>query len=111
MEWLQAPLEFAKEFVKYILTAFVIYGVFMTIEQIRPAERHQPLRHIWFNLRWYVLYSAISLSLGAIWLYFCLLCVLILNCWKPMSISLIHPLIARSLRLAVAMIPKLIRPI
>ncbi|KAM3111815.1 sterol desaturase family protein [Phormidesmis sp. 146-33] len=66
MEWLQAPLEFAKEFVKYILTAFVIYGVFMTIEQIRPAERHQPLRHIWFNLRWYVLYSAISLSLGAI---------------------------------------------
>jgi sterol desaturase/sphingolipid hydroxylase (fatty acid hydroxylase superfamily) len=62
MDWLQTLLGFTK----YLITAFVIYGVFMAIERIRPAERHQPLGHIWFNLRWYVVYSAISLSLGAI---------------------------------------------
>jgi sterol desaturase/sphingolipid hydroxylase (fatty acid hydroxylase superfamily) len=62
MEWLQALVEFGK----YLITAFVIYGVFMAIERIRPAERHQPASHIWFNLQWYVLYSAIALSIGAI---------------------------------------------
>jgi sterol desaturase/sphingolipid hydroxylase (fatty acid hydroxylase superfamily) len=62
MDWFQILFKFGK----YLITAFIIYGVFMAIERIRPAERHQPLRHIWFNLRWYVVYSAITLSLGAI---------------------------------------------
>jgi sterol desaturase/sphingolipid hydroxylase (fatty acid hydroxylase superfamily) len=62
MDWLQTLLGF----IKYLLTAFVIYGILMAIERLRPAERRQPLGHIWFNVQWYVVYSAISLSLGAI---------------------------------------------
>ncbi|MEM0980883.1 MAG: sterol desaturase family protein [Cyanobacteria bacterium P01_H01_bin.58] len=62
MEWINAPLSFGK----YVMTAFLMYGCFMVVERLRPVEPHQPLRHIWFNLRWYVLYSAISLSLRAI---------------------------------------------
>jgi sterol desaturase/sphingolipid hydroxylase (fatty acid hydroxylase superfamily) len=62
MDWLQTFLGFTK----YLITAFVIYGVLMAIERLRPTERHQPLGHILFNLRWYVVYSAIALSMGAI---------------------------------------------
>jgi len=62
MEWLQGLFGFAR----YLVTAFVLYGIFMAIERLRPAERHQPLGHIGFNLRWYVVYSALSLSMGAI---------------------------------------------
>ena len=65
MEWLTASLEFARYFVRYILTGFVMYGVFMVVERIRPAERHQPLKHVWFNLAWYVLYTIVSLALQA----------------------------------------------
>jgi len=46
-------------FVKYLLTAFIMYGCFMVVERIRPVEPHQPLPHIWFNLRWYVVYISI----------------------------------------------------
>ncbi|MEO0835736.1 MAG: sterol desaturase family protein, partial [Cyanobacteria bacterium J06642_3] len=50
-------------FVKYILTGMIMYGCFMVVERVRPAEPHQPLVDIWFNLRWYVLYTAIALGL------------------------------------------------
>ena len=62
MEWLAAPLDFAK----YLLTGFLMYGCFMIVERTRPAERHQPLKHLWFNLAWYILYTLISLSFQAI---------------------------------------------
>ncbi|MDY7023815.1 MAG: sterol desaturase family protein [Cyanobacteriota bacterium] len=61
MDWLTAPIGF----LKYLLTAFIMYGVFIVIERIRPAEPHQPLSHLWFNLRWYVLYSFITLLIRA----------------------------------------------
>jgi sterol desaturase/sphingolipid hydroxylase (fatty acid hydroxylase superfamily) len=50
-------------FLKYILTAFLLYGIFILVERIRPAEPHQPLRKILFNLQWYVLYSVVSLGM------------------------------------------------
>ena len=62
MEWLAAPLGFAK----YVLTGLVMYGCFMVAERIRPAEPHQPLSHIWFNLRWYVVYSLIVVLIQAL---------------------------------------------
>ncbi|MEO1743093.1 MAG: sterol desaturase family protein [Cyanobacteria bacterium J06629_9] len=62
MDWLAAPLGFAK----YVLTGFLMYGVFMLVERVRPVEPNQPWRHLWFNLRWYVLYSVISLSIQAL---------------------------------------------
>ncbi|MEM6713955.1 MAG: sterol desaturase family protein [Cyanobacteria bacterium P01_C01_bin.147] len=61
MEWLAAPLGFAK----YVLTGLVMYGCFMVAERIRPAEPHQPLSDIWFNLRWYIVYSLIVLLIQA----------------------------------------------
>ncbi|MEM1368711.1 MAG: sterol desaturase family protein [Cyanobacteria bacterium P01_H01_bin.15] len=62
MDWLTPAIGFAK----YVLTAFIMYGVFMLVERLRPVEPHQPWRHLWFNLRWYVLYSMIALTLQAI---------------------------------------------
>jgi len=62
MEWLSAPLGF----VKYLLTAFVMYGCFMVVERLRPVEPRQPLTHIWFNLRWYVVYSLVIIGLQAL---------------------------------------------
>ncbi|MEA5517948.1 sterol desaturase family protein [Limnoraphis robusta Tam1] len=61
MEWLAAPIGF----IKYLLTAFVMYGLFIVVERVHPAEPRQPLRHLWFNLRWYVLYSLIILLIRA----------------------------------------------
>jgi sterol desaturase/sphingolipid hydroxylase (fatty acid hydroxylase superfamily) len=62
MEWLAAPLGF----VRYVLTGFVMYGCFMVLERLRPVEPRQPLTHIWFNLRWYVVYTLVSLLLQAL---------------------------------------------
>lgn len=62
MEWLAAPLGF----VKYLLTAFIMYGCFMVVERLRPVEPQQPLTHIWFNLRWYVVYSLVIIGLQAL---------------------------------------------
>jgi sterol desaturase/sphingolipid hydroxylase (fatty acid hydroxylase superfamily) len=62
MEWLSVPLGFFQ----YILIGLIMYGCFMLVERIRPAEAHQPFRHILFNLKWYCVYSVISLSLSAI---------------------------------------------
>lgn len=50
-------------FIKYILTGFIMYGCFIVVERIRPVEPHQPLKDIWFNLQWYVLYSVIAIGL------------------------------------------------
>ena len=38
----------------------------MLVERLRPVEPHQPLRHMWFNLQWYVIYSVVSLVLQAV---------------------------------------------
>lgn len=57
MEWFTPTLGFAK----YLLTAFVMYGCFMLVERLHPVERHQPVPHLWFNLRWYVVYSVVGL--------------------------------------------------
>lgn len=62
MEWLAAPLGFAK----YLLTAFVMYGVFIGVERLRPVEPRQPWRHLRFNLIWYVVYSCFSVAIQAI---------------------------------------------
>ena len=61
MDWFSAPLSFAK----YVLTAFIMYGCFIVIERLRPVEPHQPLNHLWFNLRWYVMYTVVSFALQA----------------------------------------------
>ncbi|MEB3356608.1 MAG: sterol desaturase family protein [Synechococcales bacterium] len=61
MEWLAAPLGFAR----YLLTAFVMYGCFLLVERLCPVEPHQPWRHLRFNLVWYIVYSLISVSLQA----------------------------------------------
>ncbi|MEM8829555.1 MAG: sterol desaturase family protein [Cyanobacteria bacterium P01_G01_bin.19] len=50
-------------FFKYILTGIIMYGCFIVVERIRPVEKHQPLKDIWFNLQWYVLYSVVAISL------------------------------------------------
>ncbi|MEL6437947.1 MAG: sterol desaturase family protein [Cyanobacteria bacterium J06621_8] len=50
-------------FIKYILTGFIMYGCFIVVERISPVEPHQPLKDIWFNLQWYVLYSLIAILL------------------------------------------------
>lgn len=52
-------------FIKYLLTGFVMYGFFILVERIRPVEPHQPIRDIWFNLRWYILYSLVGVLIQA----------------------------------------------
>ena len=61
MDWFSAPLNFAR----YVLTAFLMYGCFIIFERLRPVEPHQPLSHVWFNLRWYVFYTLVSFALQA----------------------------------------------
>ena len=61
MEWLTAPLGFGK----YLLTGFVMYGCFMLVERLRPVEPHQPMGNLWFNLKWYVVYSLVSIVIQA----------------------------------------------
>ncbi|MBF2050437.1 MAG: sterol desaturase family protein [Leptolyngbya sp. IPPAS B-1204] len=56
-------LESSLGFLKYLLTAFLLYGIFIVVERICPAEPHQPFRKILFNLQWYVLYSVVSLGM------------------------------------------------
>ncbi len=56
-------LTISLDFLKYLLTAFLLYSIFMLAERIRPAEPHQPVKKILFNLRWYVLYSIVSLGM------------------------------------------------
>ena len=56
MEWLATLSEFMQE----LLTAFILYGCFMLVERLRPAESHQPFSHIKFNLTWFVVYSTIN---------------------------------------------------
>ena len=53
-------------FVRYILIAFIMYGGFILIERLRPVEPHQPLKDIFFNLRWYVLYSLVNVLMQTV---------------------------------------------
>lgn len=46
-----------------------MYGFFIVLERIRPVEPHQPFKDIWFNLKWYLIYSLISISIQAIGIY------------------------------------------
>jgi sterol desaturase/sphingolipid hydroxylase (fatty acid hydroxylase superfamily) len=55
----------------YLLTGLAMYGIFALIERIRPAERGQSARQVWFNLQWYVVYTLLAigmmlLGLGAV---------------------------------------------
>ena len=58
-------MEFFK-FIEYVLKGMIMYGCFMIFERIRPVEPNQPLRHTWFNLQWYVIYSFVALSIQAL---------------------------------------------
>lgn len=53
-------------FVEYVLKGFLMYGVFIVIERVRPAEPHQPLRHIIFNLKWYIVYILLAFGMNAL---------------------------------------------
>ena len=62
MEWLDTILSF----IRYVLIALLIYGVFLIIERLRPAQPHQPFRHILFNLQWYLFYTLLIFILRTI---------------------------------------------
>ncbi|NJR16419.1 MAG: sterol desaturase family protein [Calothrix sp. CSU_2_0] len=53
-------------FIQYILKGYIIYGVFILIERIRPVEPNQPFRNIFFNLQWYVVYTLFGFIINAI---------------------------------------------
>jgi sterol desaturase/sphingolipid hydroxylase (fatty acid hydroxylase superfamily) len=53
-------------FIQYVLKAFIIYGIFLLIERLRPVEPNQPFRHIFFNLQWYVVYTLFGLVINAV---------------------------------------------
>jgi sterol desaturase/sphingolipid hydroxylase (fatty acid hydroxylase superfamily) len=64
MDWLLG-------FLKYLLTGLLIYAIFALVERIRPAERGQSAKQVWFNLQWYVIYTILAigmvrLGLGAV---------------------------------------------
>lgn len=48
--------------IQYILEGLILYGIFILIERLRPAEPNQPFKHILFNLQWFVL----SVFFGAV---------------------------------------------
>jgi sterol desaturase/sphingolipid hydroxylase (fatty acid hydroxylase superfamily) len=52
--------------IKFLLQGLIIYGVFILIERLRPVEPNQPFRHIFFNLKWYVVYTIFGLGLNAV---------------------------------------------
>jgi sterol desaturase/sphingolipid hydroxylase (fatty acid hydroxylase superfamily) len=48
------------ELIRYALEGLIIYGIFILIERLRPAEKNQPFKHIFFNLQWFI----VSIFLG-----------------------------------------------
>ncbi|WP_339459529.1 sterol desaturase family protein [Nodularia spumigena] len=62
MEW----IDNISIFVKYVLQGLLMYGVFILIERLRPAEPNQPFRHILFNLKWYIVYTLLAFLMNAI---------------------------------------------
>ncbi len=52
-------------FLQYVLKGYIIYGVFILIERLRPVEPNQPFRHIFFNLQWYVVYTLFGFVINA----------------------------------------------
>ncbi|WP_414526535.1 sterol desaturase family protein [Nodularia chucula] len=62
MEW----IDNISIFVKYVLQGLLMYGVFLLIERLRPAEPNQPFRHILFNLKWYIVYTLLAFLMNAI---------------------------------------------
>jgi sterol desaturase/sphingolipid hydroxylase (fatty acid hydroxylase superfamily) len=62
MEWMDAVFSF----VEYVLKGMLMYGVFIVIERVRPAEPNQPLRHIIFNLKWYVVYILLAFGINTL---------------------------------------------
>lgn len=62
MEW----IDNVSIFVKYVLKGLLMYGVFLLIERLRPAEPNQPFRHILFNLKWYIVYTLLAFLMNAI---------------------------------------------
>lgn len=53
-------------FVEYVLKGMLMYGVFIVIERVRPAEPNQPFRHIIFNLKWYIVYLLLAFGMNAL---------------------------------------------
>ena len=51
---------------EYVLEGLIIYGMFILIERLRPAEPNQPFKHILFNLQWYVLSVLFASAINAI---------------------------------------------
>jgi sterol desaturase/sphingolipid hydroxylase (fatty acid hydroxylase superfamily) len=50
------------ELIQYIFKGLIVYGIFILIERLRPAEPNQPFKHIFFNLQWFV----VSILLGEV---------------------------------------------
>ena len=87
MEWLSASLGF----IKYLLTGFVMYGCFILIERARPVETHQPLKDIWFNLRWYIVYSFVGVLIQGIGIKFNKIAILVSNLLNSPYINIPAP--------------------
>jgi sterol desaturase/sphingolipid hydroxylase (fatty acid hydroxylase superfamily) len=43
-----------------VVRVLAIYAGFLALERVRPAEPHQAARAVWWNVQWWVLYSALS---------------------------------------------------
>ncbi|MHC5747763.1 MAG: sterol desaturase family protein, partial [Nostoc sp.] len=54
------------ELVEYIFKGLIIYGIFILIERLRPAEPNQPFKDILFNLQWFVIFVLFGAAINAI---------------------------------------------
>lgn len=54
------------ELSKYILQILISYGIFILVERLRPAEPNQPFKHIFFNLKWFVISTLFGVAINAI---------------------------------------------
>ncbi|NJO96589.1 MAG: sterol desaturase family protein [Pleurocapsa sp. CRU_1_2] len=48
--------------IQYTLEGLIIYGIFILIERLRPAEKNQPFKHIFFNLQFVLVFVFIPLG-------------------------------------------------
>jgi sterol desaturase/sphingolipid hydroxylase (fatty acid hydroxylase superfamily) len=54
------------QLIVFILQALIFCGVFILVERLRPAEPNQPFKHIFFNLKWSVVYAFVAAAINAI---------------------------------------------
>jgi len=55
--WLPAPVA---AWLGTLLRVLAVYAGFLLLERVWPVERGQAARAIWWNVRWWLLYSALS---------------------------------------------------